>query len=368
MRGKIAVGAVVALLVMLATSIGFGQTDPSVVIRNFVDRVGGTDRIAKIRAIYSFAECRGPGGSYQTEIHSATNGRTIFRQIRPNKPDYVGYANDSTFWTKRDGFEAAGANEAFVWRSHEFQWIATHLTERFRDPKLVGSEAFAGRNAVKLAATDDLGRSAHLFFAVDSKLLLGFTILDPFSKDPKSIRITFDEWKKVDGLLLPSKVTATDAQGDFVLNFNTIKVNRLDERVFEIPASLTAINEILEINRLQRRAHFERNAELLVSIFDDDFVEISNGKMARVTKESAVSRFQPYFDNSEFIEWDDIEPPIVRVSDDGSMAYLLVKKRVRLKTKSGNEETSVFAWTSTFRKKNGKWLMTSIASTEAPEK
>jgi hypothetical protein len=76
-----------------------------------------------------------------------------------------------------------------------------------------------------------------------------------------------------------------------------------------------------------------------------------------------IKRFQSYFDSVTFIEWDDIKPPIVKISDDLTLAYMLVSKRVRLKTKDDQEQTTIFAWTSTFRKIKGKWMMTSIAST-----
>ena len=78
---------------------------------------------------------------------------------------------------------------------------------------------------------------------------------------------------------------------------------------------------------------------------------------------------QAYFDASTFLEWDDITPPIVRVSNDGSMAYVLVHKRVRLldKNNGDKEETSVFAWNMTLRKIAGNWKVTSVTSTRGPE-
>jgi hypothetical protein len=124
-----------------------------------------------------------------------------------------------------------------------------------------------------------------------------------------------------------------------------------------------AINELLELHKLQRDAHFNRDAKLLVSIMDENFMEISNGKINSPKKEDMIKRFQSYFDSVTFMEWDDIKPPIVKISDDLTLAYMLVSKRVRLKTKENNEQTTIFAWTSTFRKIKGKWMMTSIAST-----
>ena len=79
---------------------------------------------------------------------------------------------------------------------------------------------------------------------------------------------------------------------------------------------------------------------------------------------------QAYFDASTFLEWDDITPPIIRVSDDATMAYVLVHKKVRLIEKDENgkdrEEVEIYAWTTTYKKVAGKWKATSITSTNTP--
>ena len=71
------------------------------------------------------------------------------------------------------------------------------------------------------------------------------------------------------------------------------------------------------------------------------------------------------------MEWDDITPPIIRVSDDATMAFVIVHKKVRLLSKEEggkeSEEVEVFAWLTIYRKVDGKWKVTSIASTSTPE-
>jgi hypothetical protein len=53
------------------------------------------------------------------------------------------------------------------------------------------------------------------------------------------------------------------------------------------------------------------------------------------------------------------------------MGYVIVHKKVRLiaKTEGGGtaEETEVFAWVAIYRKLNGQWKLTTIASTRTPE-
>jgi ketosteroid isomerase-like protein len=171
------------------------------------------------------------------------------------------------------------------------------------------------------------------------------------------------EWKKVKKMQLPSKVSFTDKQGKFVLEFHTIKINQVNEAVFDVPQNIMAIKQIMDLHHLQRTAHFNRDARLLVSILADDYTEIRNGKLSNPKKEDLITRFQAYFESVTFIEWDDIQPPLISVSADGTLAYAHVNKRVRLKTKEGKEELSIFAWTGTYQKRKDTWKLTSITST-----
>jgi hypothetical protein len=360
------------LVVLFSAANIFAQTNPSAIIENSLRAIGGSKDIEKVRNLWAFADCRGPNGSYTTEIYSARNGKLIFKQVR-GANTFIGQSNAQMFWTKdekTDDFSLADNRAAMVWRSHDFQFLALEIGARFKDFAFAGEEKFVGKLALKLKATDELGNPASIFFDKETHLLLGITIQNPFDKN-ETIRTTFNEWRQIRKLKLPAKITATDEKGDFVLNFKEIILNKTDEKVFAVPAKVTAMNEILSLLKQARVAHFTRNAKMLVSTFADDFSSISNGKISKPTREAGLSRFQNYLNNSTFIEWDDITPPIIKVSDDASMAYALVHKKVRLvaKNESGKEEeeTEIFAWAEIYRKIKGEWKLTAVISTNTPE-
>lgn len=242
----------ILIVLVLFSSTLSGQKNADKILDEYFQAIGGQRYINRVQSIYSLAACIGPNGEYQTEIQSAKGNKTIFRQIKENKPDYIGLVNGDTYWTK--GIEAtiADKNSAFAWRSHELQWVATHLTERFRDPKFIGDEDFAGKQAVKISATDELDKTTYLYFEKHTSLLLGLILFSPFSENQETIRLSINDWKKVGKLLLPSKVTFSDQQGDFVLNFHTIKVNQVDPLVFEVPKKIIAMKKSMELHNLQR--------------------------------------------------------------------------------------------------------------------
>ena len=137
------------------------------------------------------------------------------------------------------------------------------------------------------------------------------------------------------------------------------------------PVQSEATNELLRLHHAARASHFTRNARSMVASFADDFVDVRNGRVNRPGRDASLGRLQNYFNNSTFIEWDDITPPVIRVSDDGTMGSVVVHKRVRLKAKrpdgTEREETEVFAWLAVYQKVKGEWKLTTVASTNTPD-
>jgi formylglycine-generating enzyme required for sulfatase activity len=137
------------------------------------------------------------------------------------------------------------------------------------------------------------------------------------------------------------------------------------------PVQSEAVNELLRLHYEARAAHFNRDAKSLLGDVADDYVNVDAGQVKRLERDANLKRMQSYLDASTFLEWDDITPPIIRVSDDSTMAYVINHKKVRrlAKDKDGkmHEAAEVFAWVANFRKIDGKWKLAMVASTRTPE-
>lgn len=118
-----------------------------------------------------------------------------------------------------------------------------------------------------------------------------------------------------------------------------------------------------------REAHLNRDAALMVSVFADDMIAISGGEVRRASRDAGRERFEAYFGRVDFMAWDDLEPPIITLSDDGSMATVMVRKLVRVRPR-GQVDAPVsetrFAWLEVWRRVNGRWEMTANVSTNVP--
>ena len=125
--------------------------------------------------------------------------------------------------------------------------------------------------------------------------------------------------------------------------------------------------ELLRLHKQHQTAHLTYNAELFVESFAENVTQLQRGYVATKNRVQNRARFKKYFANYKFIEWEDIKPPIVKISKDGSLATVIVEKRVRgtYKNEKGVEEKdhSIFAWLEVWEKIKGKWKIVTIAST-----
>jgi hypothetical protein len=129
------------------------------------------------------------------------------------------------------------------------------------------------------------------------------------------------------------------------------------------------VEQLLKIHESDRRAHFETSARQLMAHASDEFVSVSNGKIQRTTPAQDLKFFEEYFKGAKYYEWDDLEPPIVRVSNDASMAWMIVRTRVRRETQSDGKTTEqkfVYAGIMAYEKKGGRWVRVANVSTFEP--
>ena len=128
--------------------------------------------------------------------------------------------------------------------------------------------------------------------------------------------------------------------------------------------------ELLRLHKADREAHFATDVELLQRHSSEEFISVSGGKIYRTSKADERKQFSEYFKGAKYYEWDDVEAPIVRISKDGNMAWMITRVRVRrtqnTATGSDKEEKFTYAGIMTYEKRDGKWMRVANVSTFAP--
>src|SRR5438045_7476044 len=125
--------------------------------------------------------------------------------------------------------------------------------------------------------------------------------------------------------------------------------------------------ELLRIHKSDREAHFKTDVDALLANSPEEFISVGRGKINRSSKDDARKMFTGYFRDAKYYEWDDVEEPIVRISNDASMAWMITRTRVRRVQKKPDgaeqEEKFVYAGIMTYGKRDSRWVRVADVST-----
>jgi len=111
--------------------------------------------------------------------------------------------------------------------------------------------------------------------------------------------------------------------------------------------------------------HFEHDVNFLLAHVAPQLLDVRDGQVKRMSDVRA--KFVEYFKSAQFLVWDDVESPIVRVSEDGNMGWMIVRVRIAYTETDTSGKTihqnTVGAWMSSYEKQNTAWIMTAVTST-----
>lgn len=129
--------------------------------------------------------------------------------------------------------------------------------------------------------------------------------------------------------------------------------------------------KILAMHHAQRDYHFNKDSIAFANQMSDQFISVNRGVISQPARAADISKYHSYFSIVEFVKWDDLADPIIKFSDDGSLAYTIVDKIVTLTYQDENGETvegsTHFAWTTIYKKYGEEWKIDCVTSTNVPE-
>ena len=112
---------------------------------------------------------------------------------------------------------------------------------------------------------------------------------------------------------------------------------------------------LLELHEKALRAHREQSIEMLLEDEVDDYVVASRGEIHTPPKRAREANMGPYLRGTKFSSYADTREPIVKVSADGTLGWVIVRVTARgVQGEKPLEFTS--AWIELYEKRNGRWL------------
>lgn len=128
--------------------------------------------------------------------------------------------------------------------------------------------------------------------------------------------------------------------------------------------------ELLALHEEFKAAHVRGDADAILERLAEDYVRVGRGVVSHPEPGAMASRMRDYLGRTTFTEYRDLRPPLVRVSADGTLGWVIVELRARgVQTGAdGKEEPLDFtcAWISLFEKRDGEWVTIGDVSTFRP--
>jgi hypothetical protein len=119
---------------------------------------------------------------------------------------------------------------------------------------------------------------------------------------------------------------------------------------------------LLDLHERDRRAHLTGDATLLASGVGEMLTDSSRGRIQRLSRDDFRERFADYFQQVRYARWEDVEPPVVTVSADGSQAWMAIHIQAELTTLEGQARRFDSSWIAIYEKDAEGWRMVGIAS------
>ncbi|MFT5501378.1 MAG: ketosteroid isomerase-like protein [Woeseiaceae bacterium] len=129
------------------------------------------------------------------------------------------------------------------------------------------------------------------------------------------------------------------------------------------------LSQILALHEKVLQAHRANDVNMLMEDAADDYVLVTSGEVIYPTADERVLRFGEYFAITTFDKYEDSIAPVVKISNDGSLAWLIARVSVSaVQEVSGQEQALEFisAWIELYEKRDGRWIQTGNVSNFKP--
>lgn len=196
------------------------------IVEASLNAVGNKANRDKIANLVSMADCTSPDGDYTTEIHTAVDGYSFFKQVYSYKPALF----EAVIKNKTNGFSISDSvrplskEDVYTIRSHEFQNIVLELNTRYHDFEGPTKVQIDGIPVDQVNAKDELSHPCILSFDHNTSLLTSLEIQNPGTIN-EVLTIKFSNWKKIENLLMPYHVVIDQSGKNYVFNFIKLQFN-----------------------------------------------------------------------------------------------------------------------------------------------
>ena len=110
------------------------------------------------------------------------------------------------------------------------------LDELYPGIRLIGRVKEKDREFYMVEGYPTFGSAETMYFEIESGLLTGRDLIQQTSRGPIRVEMRYSDWRVIDGVKLPFKITQTMPNLKFIFTVREIKHNLpLEDKLFEKP-------------------------------------------------------------------------------------------------------------------------------------
>jgi thiol-disulfide isomerase/thioredoxin len=206
------------------------------VLAKYVAALGGRDAQRRITSRVSKGRVDIPGVSFggKVEVYAKAPNKSL--TVMNAEP--VGLIKEAfdgrTGWSLTpNGLDTVVDRNAFI--DADFYW-ETKLTELYTRIKLLGKVKEGFRHVYLVEAVPKGGAAENLYFDVETGLLVRRDVTRRTPTGPVRAEVYFSDWREVDGVKLPFRITQAMPKTKILITFEDIKQNvPVDDAMFRRP-------------------------------------------------------------------------------------------------------------------------------------
>ena len=131
-----------------------------------------------------------------------------------------------------------------------------------------------------------------------------------------------------------------------------------------------AASQLLALHREVIAAHLAGDVSLIVGRESDDYVVANRGEVTFPSLEQRRERLGRYLGSTRFTEYRDLVEPVVQVSPDGRLGWVIAQVEAKgVQQQGGSPEPLeyVSAWIELYESRDGRWFRVGNVSNFKPD-
>jgi len=117
---------------------------------------------------------------------------------------------------------------------------------------------------------------------------------------------------------------------------------------------------ILALHEAGLKAHMDGDIDALLAIQADDFLLVDRGEVSSPSKQDLRDFLGPYLASTKFEFYRDKVPPLVKVSQDGTLGWVAAQIEARGESVGSNGQARTidaeFAWIALYERRGDEWV------------